>query len=97
MHDSNGNFDERGIVDRYTFGKPLTNAEVLVTVKFSYYYDRYGNKTQPTLQKRGTVSAIHSPAEGNGKCNPLSSKGGWLVPESGSVLVEEKTTTDISY
>ena len=67
--------DERGIVDRYTFGKPLTDAEVLVTVKFSYYYDRYGNKTQPTLQQRGTVSATHSPAEGNGKCNPLSSRG----------------------
>ena len=44
-------------VGRYTFGKPLTDAEVLVTVKYPYYYNRNRNMAQPTLTKTGTVNA----------------------------------------
>lgn len=41
---------------KYTFGKPLTEANVLITVKMSYYY-QHGNKTQPTTTITGELNS----------------------------------------
>ncbi|KAK7489855.1 hypothetical protein BaRGS_00018877, partial [Batillaria attramentaria] len=41
---------------KYTFGKPLTDARVLVTAKFRYYYSRDGTP-QPTLTRMGQLDS----------------------------------------
>ncbi|KAL8559556.1 hypothetical protein ACOMHN_018719 [Nucella lapillus] len=41
---------------KYTFGKPLTKANVTVTIERDHFYDRYKNRTQPSIEITGLVN-----------------------------------------